>query len=176
MSTFANAPYWMFSKSRTSLIRLGKSSFLGCASCSINARSRNGTEEVIWHPPCRRRYSTDHFYSVFKSLSTSGSQVMAMRHSTLQSSSTRANYGHLLGLSLEADSPSQKIATLSAPPSPSETDQDDSSSPTSFRMGVVIHENPTGQCGRANNLPTLLELNRKVSPRNTLLATFINII
>ncbi|EIM83137.1 UDP-3-O-glucosamine N-acyltransferase [Stereum hirsutum FP-91666 SS1] len=114
-----------------------------------------------------QRTKQERYGRIFKSLSTSGSQVMAMRHSTLQSSSTRANYGHLLGLSLEADSPSQKIATLSAPPSPSETDQDDSSSPTSFRMGVVIHENPTGQCGRANNLPTLLELNRKFLAKAT---------
>lgn len=88
---------------------------------------------------------------------------MAMRHSTLQSSSTLADYGHLFGPSPEAESPPPKIAMLSAPPSPSEAEQDHSSSAISFRVGIVVHENPTGQGGRANNLSTLLELNRKVT-------------
>lgn len=87
---------------------------------------------------------------------------MAMRHSTLNWSSTRANYGHLLGLSSEADSPSQKVATLSAPSSPNAADQEESNAATSFRVGVVVHDNATGNGGRANCLPSLLELNRKV--------------
>ena len=92
-----------------------------------------------------------------------GNKVMAMRHSTLQTSSTRANYEQLLGLTSETYSPPQKTATLSAPPSPGQDGQDDSDIAASYRVGVVLHENQTGLGGRANNLPTLLELNRKVS-------------
>lgn len=99
---------------------------------------------------------------VLRSTSTTEGQVIAMRHSTLQTSSTRANYGRLLGLSSEVDSPSQKPSTLSAPPSPGQADQDDSDIAASFRIGIILDENPTGLGGRANNLPTLLELNRKV--------------
>ncbi|THH15478.1 hypothetical protein EW146_g5006 [Bondarzewia mesenterica] len=96
---------------------------------------------------------------VFKPISNDLSQAMALRHSTLQTRAMRAKYPHMPGLVDQIDSPSQKPLSLSMPPSPTDSD-DDEAMPTSLRVGLVIHSSSAGYCARANNLPALLELNR----------------
>lgn len=47
------------------------------------------------------------------------------------------------------------------PPSPTDTD-DDEALPASMRVGLVVHRSSAGLVGRANDLLTLLDLNRHV--------------
>ncbi|KAI0051631.1 UDP-3-O-glucosamine N-acyltransferase [Auriscalpium vulgare] len=82
------------------------------------------------------------------------SQVLALRHSTLYSGLT---YGGHHPPDDSTDSPTHKPMPLSGPPSPI-GHIDDGIPAVSLRVGLIVHEG--GFAGRANNLPTLLELNR----------------
>lgn len=86
---------------------------------------------------------------------------MSLRHSTLQPRATRVRVSHMSGLANQSDSPSQKPLSLSMPPSPTDTD-DDEALPASMRVGLVVHRSSAGLVGRANDLLTLLDLNRHV--------------
>jgi len=82
---------------------------------------------------------------------------MALRHSTLHTGSTGAQFSHPPDLSYPSDSPPQKPASLSVPSSPTEANDEDPASP-SLRVGIIVYND--GFAGRANNLLTLLESNR----------------
>ncbi|TFY60192.1 hypothetical protein EVG20_g7506 [Dentipellis fragilis] len=90
------------------------------------------------------------------SASQNAPHSLALRHSSLYTGKTTMKWPS--SPQDEVDSPPQKVATLSAPSSPVDNHDGIMGPPASLRVGVVVHE--TGVTGRANNLATLLELNR----------------
>lgn len=86
------------------------------------------------------------------------SQGLALRHSTLQTSSNE--YAKAATFSPTA-SPFLKNISLPGPPSDNDSDDDDTVS-SSLRVGIVLHRARDGYVARANTLQSFLALNRHV--------------
>lgn len=88
------------------------------------------------------------------------SQGLALRHSTLQTSSNE--YAKAATFSPTA-SPFLRNVSLPGPPSDNDSDEDDTLS-SSLRVGIVLHQARDGYVARANTLQSFLALNRNVRP------------
>ncbi|KAI0054970.1 UDP-3-O-glucosamine N-acyltransferase [Artomyces pyxidatus] len=108
-----------------------------------------------------QRTKREKYGRVLQTISNNASLIMALRHSTLHAGATHGSGFDAHDL---ADSPSQKSLPLSVPSSPT-GDYGDDTPFASLRVGVVLHDG--GFAGRANNLPTLLELNRHFLTQTT---------
>jgi len=133
-----------------------KNSFHGYAKYSTN-ELRQKNINVVWLILGNERPS-DGAFTVLNPVTNSLSQSTALRHSTLQPNTHQ--HANNLTFSPTA-SPYLGNMALSGPPSATDSEEDNTIS-TSLRIGVVIHRANEGYVTRANNLQSLLAVNRHV--------------